>query len=373
VQQIARIVAKGQWRGRYPEVLFVEHATLLMELLYQLEAQPLKALCWGGKHTPVDEVPIVALASGLAGKVEELFLTGYVGTVDRGARCILPGTAEPSELPPPRIAGPLLQPREQPPPELLPGGALSSDGATSRRFGEWPACCARMLGTAADFNEPDSGRLTEQAVRELLVTARAARWSDNKACTLALILSSAPMTARAAAALDEAAPGLAGYLARQNIIGELTGREHAVACVIRSFVADTSRGATEVTASRRWNRWGHELQPRYPVVEACARALEDALSLGATFVVRQGMVDCSGLHPSVVFFRRSLWNVDAFSRCFHTAQLHPRSGWRQIQWYSKYSRRKAVILTPSVPPAAHPSLWATRWTRAPRWRNGYVL
>ena len=33
VQQIARIVAKGQWRGRYPEVLIVEHATLLMELL----------------------------------------------------------------------------------------------------------------------------------------------------------------------------------------------------------------------------------------------------------------------------------------------------------------------------------------------------
>jgi len=149
VQQIARIVAKGQWRGRYPEVLIVEHATLLMELLYnQLEAQPPTAPCWGGKHTPVDNVPLVALASGLAGKMEELFHTGYVGTVDRGARCILRGAAEPSELPPPRITGLLLRPREQPPPELLPGGASSSDGATSRRFGEWPARtarCAQML------------------------------------------------------------------------------------------------------------------------------------------------------------------------------------------------------------------------------------
>ena len=54
VQQIARIVAKGQWRGRYPEVLIVENATLLMELLYnQLEAQPPGSPCWGGKHTPV--------------------------------------------------------------------------------------------------------------------------------------------------------------------------------------------------------------------------------------------------------------------------------------------------------------------------------
>jgi hypothetical protein len=54
VRQIARIVARGQWRGRYPEVLIVENATLLMELLYnQLEAQPPGSPCWGGKHTPV--------------------------------------------------------------------------------------------------------------------------------------------------------------------------------------------------------------------------------------------------------------------------------------------------------------------------------
>ncbi|EOD37414.1 hypothetical protein EMIHUDRAFT_225594 [Emiliania huxleyi CCMP1516] len=35
VQQIARIVARGQWRGRYPEVLIVENATQLMDLLYR--------------------------------------------------------------------------------------------------------------------------------------------------------------------------------------------------------------------------------------------------------------------------------------------------------------------------------------------------
>ena len=153
VQQIARIVARGQWRGRYPEVLIVENATQLMELLYnQLEAQPPGDRCWGGRNTPVDEVPIVALASGIAAGVEELFRTGYVGTVDRGARCVLQDTAEPSRLPPQRIAAPPLLPRERPPPELLPGG--SSDGAASRRLGEWPACCARMLGIAADFGEP---------------------------------------------------------------------------------------------------------------------------------------------------------------------------------------------------------------------------
>ena len=67
VQQIVRIVARGQWRGRYPEVLIVENATQLMDLLYnQLEAQPPGDRCWGGRNTPVDEVPIVALASGVA-------------------------------------------------------------------------------------------------------------------------------------------------------------------------------------------------------------------------------------------------------------------------------------------------------------------
>ena len=84
VQQIARIVARGQWRGRYPEVLIVENATQLMDLLHnQLEAQPPGDRCWGGRNTPVDEVPIVALASDVAAWVEELFRTGYVGTVDR--------------------------------------------------------------------------------------------------------------------------------------------------------------------------------------------------------------------------------------------------------------------------------------------------
>ena len=126
-----------------------------------------------------------------------------------------------------------------------------------------------------------------------------------------VILSNAPVTARAAAVLDEAAPGLAGYLARQGITGELTGREHAVACIVREFVEETGRDATEGTASRRWNRWNVELEPRYPVVEACGRALEGTLSLGATFVVRYGMVDCSGLHPSA-FFRSLHWNVHAY-------------------------------------------------------------
>ena len=98
--------------------------------------------------------------------------------------------------------------------------AAAAAGAAARRierrgglealFGEWPACCARMLGSAADFGEPDSGRLTEQAMRELLVAARAALWEDRQACTLALILSNAPMTAKAAAALDEAVPGRVG-------------------------------------------------------------------------------------------------------------------------------------------------------------------
>ena len=190
-------------------MLIVENATQLMDLLYnQLEAQPPGGRCWGGWNTPVDEVPIVVLASDVAAWVEELFRTGYVGTVDRGARCFRQDAAESPRLPPQRIDAPPLQMRERPPPELLPGGALSSDGAVSRRVGEWPDCCARMLDTAADFAEPDSGRLTEQAVRELLVAARAARWKDRQACTLAIILSNAPMTAKAAAALEEAVPVL---------------------------------------------------------------------------------------------------------------------------------------------------------------------
>ena len=105
----------------------------------------------------MDDVPLVALASGLAGKVEELFHTGYVGTVDRGARCILRGAAEPSELPPPRITGPLLRPREQPPPELLPGGAMrrramelprgaSANGRlAARRCYDCEECCSQSF------------------------------------------------------------------------------------------------------------------------------------------------------------------------------------------------------------------------------------
>ena len=357
VQQIARIVARGQWRGRYPEVLIVENATQLMDLLHnQLEAQPPGDRCWGGRNTPVDEVPIVALASDVAAWVEELFRTGYVGTVDRGPRCVRQDTAEPPRLPPQRIDAPLLRMRERPPPELLPGGALPSDGAASRRVGVWPACCARMLDTAADFGEPDGGRLTEQAVRELLVAARAALWEDRQACTLALILSTAPMTAKAAAVLDEAVPGLARHLTRQGIGGKLSGREHAVACIVRHLVAETDHDATGGTASRRWDRWNDELEPRYPVVEALARALEGALSRGATFVVRYGMVDCSGLHPSV-FFRPLHWQVHAYSRCSNRemAQLHPRSGWRQAQWFARYSRRSSEAKTPpqSAPSVAH--------------------
>ena len=102
---------------------------------------------------------------------------------------------------------------------------------------------------------------------------------------------------------------------------------------------ETGRDATGGTASRRWDRYNTELEPRYPVVEAFARALEGALSRGATFVVKYGKVDCSGLHPSV-FFRSLHWNVHAYSRCFRRemAQLHPRSGWRQVQWYSRGTR-----------------------------------
>ena len=110
-------------------MLIVENATQLMDLLHnQLEAQPPGDRCWGGRNTPVDEVPIVALASDVAAWVEELFRTGYVGTVDRGPRCVRQDTAEPPRLPPQRIDAPLLRMRERPPPELLPPEPL----------GPWP-------------------------------------------------------------------------------------------------------------------------------------------------------------------------------------------------------------------------------------------
>ena len=129
--------------------------------------------------------------------------------------------------------------------------------------------------------------LLVDANHERLPHTRRVLWGTQTGSHPVILSSNAPVTARAAAVLDEAAPGLAGYLARQGITGELTGREHAVACIVREFVEETGRDATEGTASRRWNRWNVELEPRCPVVEACGRALEGTLSLGATFVVSE--------------------------------------------------------------------------------------
>ena len=124
-----------------------------------------------------------------------------------------------------------------------------------------------MLDTAANF-----GELTEQAVRELLVIVRVALWSDTQACTLALIVVDGTMTARATATLEEAVPGLRRHLTRQKIHVPLAGRTVAVACIVRSCVEEAGRNAEGAVAQRQWNRWEHELQPRYPAVEVCAGA-----------------------------------------------------------------------------------------------------
>ena len=104
VHQIARLVSGGRWQARYPEVLIVDHSPLLMELLHrQLEAQPLSARCWGSQHALADEAQLVVLVSDIAGRVEDLHRTGHMGREDRGARCVVAGTAEARALPPARI------------------------------------------------------------------------------------------------------------------------------------------------------------------------------------------------------------------------------------------------------------------------------
>ena len=280
VLQIAQLIAAKQWRRRYPETLLVELTPLLMELLYrQLEVQPASDHCWGNASAPVDAVPLVALAGDLAGRAEELHTTGHVGTNDRGARCVRPEAAEQSVLPPLRVDAPLLLPKARTPLALLPGGALAHDSASLRRFDGWPACCAQMLNIAADF-----GELTEQAVRELLVAARAARWSDAHACTLALIIASGTLTERAAATLDEAAPGLRRLSTQQLAHESLRGRTADVAQIVRSCVKQADRNEAGPMAQQQRSGQGDELRARYPAVEACAGALEDALARGSHLV-----------------------------------------------------------------------------------------
>ena len=138
-----------------------------------------------------------------------------------------------------------------------------------RRFDGWPACCARMIDIAADF-----GELTEQAVRELLVAARAAQWSDAQACTLALIIANSAPTERAAATLDEAVPGLRRLSPQQLAHESLRGHTAAVARLVRSFVRGAGRpqrsetyGAT--TAERAGGRAEGALPRRRGV---CRRA-----------------------------------------------------------------------------------------------------
>ena len=93
---------------------------------------------------------------------------------------------------------------------------------------------------------------------------------------------------------------------------------------------------------RRWDG-SRQLRPRFPAVEMCAGALGDALARGATFVMRSGVVDCSGQHPSG-FLLQSHWNRVAFGRCrAETALLRPQSGRYQIGWYAKTK----TVLTPT--------------------------
>ena len=126
--------AREGWvgRARYPEVLLVEHSPLLMELLCrQVEMQPLGASCWGGRHAAADEAQLVVMASDIAGRVEDLYCTGYMGPKDRGARCVLKGAVEASELPPLRVDPPPLWPRERPPAGGW-GGAGGGPGGEAR-------------------------------------------------------------------------------------------------------------------------------------------------------------------------------------------------------------------------------------------------
>ena len=76
-----------------------------------------------------------------------------------------------------------------------------------------------MVGIAAEFDERGGNHLTEQTVRELLTAARLEEWADRQAHTLALLVFHSTMTTRAAATLEEAAPGLARYVAQQRASG----------------------------------------------------------------------------------------------------------------------------------------------------------
>jgi len=188
-----------------------------------------------------------------------------------------------------------------------------------------------MLDIATGFDERGDGRLTEQSVRELLTAARSARWADRQAHTLALLIFLGRMTPRAAATLEEAVPGLAEHLARQKASGlrlEALAARSDAAETVRRCVREAERIAAGAAAReiRRWDG-SRELRPRFPAVEMCAGALEDALARGATFVMRSGVVDCSGQHPSG-FLLQSHWNRVAFDRCRADCCAHSRGGTR---------------------------------------------
>ena len=103
------------------------------------------------------------------------------------------------------------------------GGAAGGPGGEARlaTFDGQTGCCAQMVGIVAEFSERGSSHLlTEQAVRELITAARREEWAERQAYTLVLLIFHSAMTARAAATLEEAVPGLARYVAQQRASGQ---------------------------------------------------------------------------------------------------------------------------------------------------------